>query len=89
MEIKPNFFTKEAIETPLINTGQPAEQERPRKVTRFNKMVQTSEELTELTEAVKKAGGRIMNTTSLRAGTGISVMIELGERNKADLTGRP
>lgn len=76
-------ITKEAIETPIINT------EQPRKVTRFNKTIQTSEELTELTKAVKKAGGRIVSTNSLRAGVGISVLIELGEGNIADLTGRP
>lgn len=48
-------------------------------ISRFSRVVYSTEEFTQLQTAVKQAGGKIIGTKSLREGAGISVTIDVDE----------
>ena len=54
-----------------------------KKVTQFTRTVYSGAEFQMLCEYAKQAGARIINTTALRNGTGITVLLEIdGDRRQ-------
>ncbi|GAA0427333.1 hypothetical protein GCM10008934_16410 [Virgibacillus salarius] len=53
-----------------------------KQVTRFTRVVYSTEELSELQRAVEQAGGQIVGNHAMRNGRGISVTIEVDPKKR-------